>query len=130
MMRNQLFSSYFSHYFPVETERTCNIDASQFVISGISGLPQKTAMLEKALSALSCVFLGKIHHDEHALQYGLRLYNHAMQDMSRTITRNTYTDDIIYTCVVFQQIQVRIFFKAASFVTHIDLDSPLSIHPL
>jgi hypothetical protein len=90
-------------------------------------------MLDKALSALLCVFLGKIRHDEQFLQHVVQLYNHAIQCMSKAIRRNAYADDIVYTGVIFQQIQVRslsIFFfsipKAAILITYIELDPRLS----
>ena len=70
MIRNQIFSSYLSAYFPRNKEHACDIDMPQFIISSISVLPQKSSMLDKALSALSCVFLGKIRHDEQFLQHG------------------------------------------------------------
>ncbi|OJJ45127.1 hypothetical protein ASPZODRAFT_27137 [Penicilliopsis zonata CBS 506.65] len=103
MMRHQVFSSYLDGYFPNETGSS--IDKLRFIISGISALPRKNIMLEKALSALPCVFLGKIHSDNHLLQHGLQLYNSAIQYMLYFISRKAYTDDIIYTCVIFLQIQ-------------------------
>jgi hypothetical protein len=132
MMRDQFLSFYLSNYFPQKMEQACNIDMSQFVISGIYALPQKSPMLEKACSALSCVFLGKIHHHQQILQHGLRLYTHAIRQLGNAMSRNAFTDDIVYTCVIFQQIQVRrlfLLFKSTGFVTYIDLDSPLSTQP-
>jgi hypothetical protein len=64
-------------------------------------------MLEKACSALSCVFLGKLHQDKPILRYGLCLYNQAIQDMSKGLGRKAYSDGIVYTCTLFGQIEVR-----------------------
>lgn len=64
-------------------------------------------MLEKANSALSCVFLGKLHQDRPLLRYGLRLYNQAIQDMLNALRRKAYSNDIVYTCMLFGQIEVR-----------------------
>lgn len=88
----------------------CSIDRLKFIILGICELPRKHIMLEKALSALSCIFLGKTHGDSLILQHGIQQYNHAIQHMLKSISHDAYTDDIIYTCVIFQQIQVRLFF--------------------
>jgi hypothetical protein len=122
MMRDQVFSLYLSGYFPQKMERTCDIDMSQFILSGIYALPQKSPMLERACSALSCVFLGKIYHNQQILQHGLRLYNQAIRQVAYAISRNAYNDDIVYTCVIFQQIQVRslfvMVFKGANFITY------------
>lgn len=107
MMRSQIFSSFLSECYPCNVECASDINMSQFILSGISVLPQRSPMLELALSALSCVFLGKTHHDGQFLQHGLQLYNRAICYMSNVISRNVYTDDMVYTSVVFQQLQVR-----------------------
>lgn len=73
-------------------------------------LPRKSLMLQKATSALSCIFLGKLHSDKPALQYGLSLYNEAIYEMSKRISRRDYSADLIYTCVLFEQIEVRNIF--------------------
>ncbi|KAJ5669442.1 hypothetical protein N7462_010512 [Penicillium macrosclerotiorum] len=104
--RDQVFSFYLSDYFPRMMERTCDIDVSQYIIKGICALPRKSPMLEKAFSALSCVFLGSVHKDEHMLQHGVSLYNQAIQHLANAINRSSYSDDVVYTCVIFQQIQV------------------------
>lgn len=70
-------------------------------------LPQKSLMLQKATSALSCVFLGKLHRDKPVLRYGVSLYNEAIHEMSKTISRRDYSADLVYTCALFEQIEVR-----------------------
>jgi hypothetical protein len=107
MIGSQLFASYLNGYFPSKVRPTCLLDTSYIIISGIHELPQKSSMLEKASSALSCVFLGKLYRDEALLRYGLRLYNRAIQEMSKALTRRAYSDDIVYTCMLFGQIEVR-----------------------
>jgi hypothetical protein len=69
-------------------------------------LPKKTHMLDTAITAISCVYLGKIKNDGRVFGHGLQLYNRAIQDMSSMICQNVYTDDIIYTSVIFQEIEV------------------------
>lgn len=66
-------------------------------------------MLRKACSALSCVFLGKIHKDEPLLRYGIHLYNQAIYEMSKAINLKDNSADIIYTCAIFAQIEVGIW---------------------
>ena len=70
-------------------------------------LPQKTTMLEKAGSVLACVFIGRVHQNNALLRYGLWLYNEAIHDMSKALRMNTYSDDIVYSCTLFGQIEVR-----------------------
>lgn len=88
-------------------------------------LPQKSLMLQKATSALSCVFLGKIHRDQPVLQYGIGLYNEAIHEMSKTLNRKDYNPDMIYTCALFEQIEVRNIY-----ITSQDKDYLQAIDPL
>ncbi|KAJ5973590.1 hypothetical protein N7481_010800 [Penicillium waksmanii] len=105
MKRDQFSSFYLKSYFPHTTGPGWDFDMTYSVFSTLFALPQKSQMLDIAFSALSCVFLGKNHSDQQILQYGLRLYNHAIQSMSKAISRKDYSLDIVYTCIVFQQIQ-------------------------
>lgn len=63
-------------------------------------------MLEKSLAALACAWLGKQNNDAGLLKYGVQLYNVAIRQMASLITRDAYSDDIIYTTVLFQEIEV------------------------
>lgn len=63
-------------------------------------------MLETAITAISCVYLGKIKNNSRVLRHGLQLYNQAIKDMSSMICKNAYMDDIIYTSVIFQEMEV------------------------
>lgn len=105
MVGNQLFASYLYDYFPANP--SCPFDMSHIIISSIYMLPPQSLMLEKAKSALSCVFLSKLHRDRTLLQYGLSLYTQAIQSMSKALSRKAYSYDIIYACVIFGQIEVR-----------------------
>ena len=107
MIGYQLFASYLNDYFPSRVRPTGLLDMSYAILSGIYELPHKSSMLEKASSALSCVFLGKIHQDKALLRYGVGLYNQAIQEMLRALSRRNYSDDIIYTCTLFGQTEVR-----------------------
>ncbi|KAL2814054.1 hypothetical protein BDW59DRAFT_176569 [Aspergillus cavernicola] len=105
VMRYQLSSSYLSAYFPHNMERVSDVGKSRYIISGITALPQKSPMLENVLAALSCIFLGKSRNDKHVFRHGLRLYNIALQYMAISISRGVCSDTIVYTCVIFLQIQ-------------------------
>lgn len=107
MVSSQVFSSYLGDYFPRNVKPNCVINLSYPIISTIYLLPQKSMMLQKAISALSCVFLGKLHGDKPVLQYGVSLYNEAIHEMSKTISRRHYSTDLVYTCIIFEQIEVR-----------------------
>ncbi|KAJ5733726.1 hypothetical protein N7493_002512 [Penicillium malachiteum] len=61
-------------------------------------------MLQTASSALSCIFLGKIHKDKALLKYGIRLYSQGIYEISKAISRKAYNADLVYTCTLFGQI--------------------------
>ncbi|KAJ5125725.1 hypothetical protein N7448_005042 [Penicillium atrosanguineum] len=98
--RVQLFASYLNTYFPIDIKGTTGIDPSYGLISGISALPNKSPMLEKALAAQTCIVLGR-QQDKCMFHHGLQLYNSAIQHMSHAIKRNTYRDDVVYTAAIF-----------------------------
>ena len=132
MMRNQIFSSFLSECFPSNSECASDINLTRFILSGLSLLPQKSSMLEMALSALSCIFLGKIRHNEPLFQHGLQLYNRGIRHMSNILGGKMYNDDMVYTSVVFQQIQVGSLLSLLSFLETLDYisrESRLTIVP-
>jgi hypothetical protein len=105
--KDQIFAVFLDHYFPVDHSGSpYGVDLWHYLIESFFNLPQKTHMLETAITAISCVYLGKLKTDSRVLRHGLQLYNQAIQDMSSMICRNIYTDDIIYTTVIFQEIEV------------------------
>jgi hypothetical protein len=114
MIGTQLFASYLSDYFPSKVRPSCPLDMSHIIISGIHMIPQKGSMLEKASSALACVFLGKVHRDTPLLQYGLWLYSQAIHEMLKALGRKAYSDEIVYTCTLFGQIEVRALYHFLS----------------
>ena len=119
MVGYQFFASYLNSYFPSQDSPSCPLDMSDIIISGIHMLPRKTPMLEKACSALSFVFLGKFHRDQSLLRHGLGLYTQALGQMSRKLDRKAYSDDIIYACVLFDQIEVRSSSYSTLFATFV-----------
>lgn len=127
MVSSQLFSSYLDDYFPRRVKPTCAVNLSFPIISTIYTLPQKSPMLQKATSALSCIFLGKTHGDKPVLQYGISLYNGAIHEMSKALSRRDYKADLVYTCSVFEQIEVRnTWLVNKNKATHNNIDPPLS----
>ncbi|OQE28691.1 hypothetical protein PENSTE_c003G07823 [Penicillium steckii] len=121
MMRNQIFSSFLSECFPSNSECASDINLTRFILSGLSLLPQKSSMLEMALSALSCIFLGKIRHNEPLFQHGLQLYNRGIRHMSNILGGKMYNDDMVYTSVVFQQIQTHYCpYTLGEWIAHVD----------
>lgn len=104
-MRTQILSSFIQLHFPPDKPMS-SVNLQQFLHSGIYRLPWKSEMLDKALTAMSCLFLGKTQRDSRIFCHGLRLYNDAIGIMSRLIHQNTYSDEILYAAFIFQEIAV------------------------
>lgn len=103
--REQIFSRYADMFFPTGPDAKSSVDLWYYLISNFSVLPSKSDMLMKSLAALSCAYIGKQNYDQNILRYGLQLYNSAIRQMAAMINRDTYCDDIIYTTVIFQEIE-------------------------
>lgn len=128
MMRYQVMSSYCTDYFPC-TKITKDINPTHFVFMGIFALTKKSPMLETACSALAYIFQGRTHHDEHVFQHGVQLYNRAIRQLACAMSRKAdtaSTEDIVYTTVIFQQIQVRSQRPSPNHPTHPSLEPLLS----
>jgi hypothetical protein len=69
-------------------------------------------MLEKAVTAISCVYLGKMSKDELILRRGTQLYNQAIRLLADRIQKNVFDDRFLYATVIFQMIEVMTIVKA------------------
>jgi hypothetical protein len=105
MKREQIFASYTNVYFPIDIKGSTELDPWYGLICGISALPNKSPMLERALAAQSCIVVGR-QYDKGMYYYGLQLYNTAIQHMSRVIKRNGYCDEVVYTAAIFHGLVV------------------------
>jgi hypothetical protein len=99
--REQIVASYINVYFPDDITGTTELDPWYTLLSGISALPNKSVMLEKAMAATSCIYLGKINDDTRMLNHGLQLYNGAIHRVSQELSRNNYTDELFFTMGIF-----------------------------
>lgn len=109
LRREQLVSSYINMYFPVDIKGSISLDPWYTLMSGMVTLPNKPLMLELAVAATSCIYLGKISHDESMLRYGLRMYNGAIHHVSHELSRNNHSDELFYTIGIFQVLMVSHF---------------------
>lgn len=111
-MRSQVFSEFAKVYFPQSIDTSYTLDVWHYLISNFSALPKKTEMLDKAIAALACFYLGKLRKDDRLFRHGLQLYNSAIRHLSIMMRQNTYCDDIVYTTIVFQEIEVCCQFRS------------------
>lgn len=85
-----------------------NPDVFQCLFAEIAALPKKSPLLQKTIVAISCVYLGKVQGDESMLRHGAQLYNNGLGIMSRMLSRQLYTDELLYTAMIFQELEVRL----------------------
>lgn len=104
-MREQIHSFYVNFHLPTGEEFS-NVNMEAFIQVGIGLLPQKGELVEKAITALACLFLGKKNNHHRLVSHGIRLYNEAICIMTRLINRNIYTDEILYAAFTFQELAV------------------------
>lgn len=102
-------ASYINIYFPEDIRGSTELDPWFTLISGISAIPNKSIMLEKAMAATSCIYLGKTNHDTRMLNHGLQLYNGAIFHVSQQLRRNNYSDELFFTISIFQILVVSYF---------------------
>jgi len=105
--RSQIFSKFLESSFPLEIVSSDEIDILPSLVVNISTRPVKSEMLERALAAIACIYLGRTLADKHLTQIGIRHYDIAIRHMSQLLSHQVQTDDMIYTTVAFQMIQVR-----------------------
>ncbi|KAJ6007661.1 hypothetical protein N7540_011637 [Penicillium herquei] len=102
-MRLQIFASFYQRYFFSESFHSTT-SSDSFVMSRIAGLAQKSQMVDRAMSAISCLFLGKMNRDATVLNHGIYLYNSAMRQISSMIQRGIYSDELLYITIICVEI--------------------------
>lgn len=105
-LRSQMVSTFLDASFPVNLGFSDKIDVLPSLVVNISTRPVKSEMLERALSAVSCIYLGRINQDENLIHTGVGHYDMAIRYMSFMLYHRFQTDDMIYTTVIFQLLQV------------------------
>lgn len=106
MNREQIFGEYMNTFFPTRLAGSTRTDPYYYVISILGSLPNKSPILQSAITAASCVFVAKLRCDNGLLHEGLRFYNIAIRYMSDMIGRSIYCDDLVYTATIFLMIEV------------------------
>jgi hypothetical protein len=107
VMRAQLSSSFLDTYFPSHMEKIAGIDSWYVLFSNWVTLPSKNELLDRALSALSCICLGRTNDDRGLYHHGLLQYNKAIRLQSNMINRGLCTEEMLYSALVFIEVEVR-----------------------
>jgi hypothetical protein len=105
-IREQLFATFMGAYFPACMDGDTHVDSWRYLISSFEVLPHKTTMLQRALSAICCVYIGRINSDDRLSHHGIQLYNSSMRSMSKMLCTKTHSEESLYATVIFQMIEV------------------------
>lgn len=107
-MRVQLSSSFLNTYFPYHMEKIAGSDSWYFLFNSWVTLPNKNELFDRALSALSCICLGRTNQDRGLYHHGLLQYNKAIRLQSNMINCGLCTEEMLYSALVFLEIEVRL----------------------
>lgn len=108
VFRVQLSSSFLNTYFPLHMEKIAGVDSWYFLFTSWITLPNKSELLDRALSALACTCLGKTNQDQGLYHHGLLQYNKAIRLQSVMINRGLCTEEMLYSALVFVETEVRL----------------------
>lgn len=110
-IRSQLFSLFIDSYIPSRplgkvnfrcTRASNIIEVFPSVMNG-----KDSQLLDRAISALATVFVGKTADDDRLIRHGMLLYNHAIQMFARMIPRaGLPVQEVLCANVVFQLYEV------------------------
>lgn len=71
---------------------------------------KNSQLLDRAISALAAVFVGKKADDDQLIHHGVMLYNHAIQVFARLIPRaGLPVQEVLCANVVFQLYEVSLY---------------------
>lgn len=107
-IRTQLSSALFHAYTPLDPTRTSGVDTWLYLLSNFLALTIKSEMLERAISALSCIYAGKVSGDHHLIRHGVQQYNLSIRLMHGMLQRNIRSPDVLYATVIFQVLEVSV----------------------
>lgn len=109
MISMQLASSFMDSYSPLEAEKrveTLGINAFYYLTSNTLQLSSQSGMLEKAIGAFSCMYLGKLNNDPSMVQNSIGLYNQAISGLVAKIEKGCLSDGVFYAVILTQAYEV------------------------
>ncbi|KAL4912771.1 hypothetical protein BDW62DRAFT_193988 [Aspergillus aurantiobrunneus] len=100
--RTQLFSTFVDTFFAPNTYLNGKDDSWYFLMTRFPTLAGESELLDRAVIALACVFMGRRIGDCHLAQHGVEIYNSALRLMAGVLQRKCPpTPDILYAAIVF-----------------------------
>ncbi|KAK5788966.1 hypothetical protein VI817_009924 [Penicillium citrinum] len=114
VMRSQLYSFLLGAYFPTNVRRTTDIEQVQYFFLNSSNMLErpgarddKFMISEKALSAMSCISLGRFNRDYRMTRYGVQLHRATTHHISKLMVQDPYNEDYMRAMVILKILEVR-----------------------
>lgn len=112
-MRSQLYSFLLGAYFPTNVRGTTDLEQVQYFFLNSSSMLErpgskndKFMISEKALSAMSCLSLGRLNRDYRMARYGVQLHRATTQHISKLMVQDPYNEDYIRAMVILKILEV------------------------
>lgn len=112
-MRSQLYSFLLGAYFPTNIRGTTDIERVQYFFLNSSSMLERSGgqndkfmISERALSAMSCISLGRLNRDYRMARYGVQLHGATMQLISKLMIQDPYNEDFIRAMVILKILEV------------------------
>ncbi|KAJ5288820.1 hypothetical protein N7478_001850 [Penicillium angulare] len=108
----QISSTYINICFPMDIPQASGIDlyfdkdAWYQIFTHIQQLSNKSQMLERAVTAISLVCLGKVEHDDTLVEQGIWWYNSSIRRLLHIITRNEWSEEVVFATIMFQMLEI------------------------
>ena len=113
-MRSQLYSFLLGAYFPTSVRQTTDIEQVQYFFLNSSNMLERSGdrhdkfmISEKALSAMSCISLGRFNRDYRMARYGVQLHRATTQHISKLMVQDPYNEDYMRSMVILNILEVR-----------------------
>ena len=104
-IRTQFLSSFIDNYLPPQHFMKDGSNLNMF--QSLPSLMGNSPLLDKAIASLSSAFLAKQNNDDRLLQYSIRLYSSAMENLQGKIKQGkSLGKDLLYTTMIFQVYEV------------------------
>lgn len=104
-IRSQFLSSFIDSYLPPKDYLKNGKNTNMFLL--LPSLMGSSPLLDKAIASLSSAFLAKQNSDDRLLQYSMKLYSSAMENLQGKIRLGkNLGKDLLYTTMVFQVYEV------------------------
>ncbi|KAJ5263261.1 hypothetical protein N7478_010866 [Penicillium angulare] len=106
-VRTELFSDFFSSYFPVGLGQNDKNDSLYYLMTRFPAMAGESALLDRAVIALAAAWVGKMKNDEVLKHQGTELYSNAIHLLARRLSDGSLpTADVLFAVVIFMNYEI------------------------